>query len=162
MLLFTSFAFYLFLFAVLIVYYLVPKKGQWIVLLVGSMVFYALFSWKFLFFIIATIFTIWGSARLIDFYSEKCKQTLAENKGISLDEKIKIKNKFKKKKKALLVCTIIFNIGILFFLKYANFCISNFTSLLEVCGAKCVTYNIKLDFATWNFILYFPIGWLFG
>jgi hypothetical protein len=37
-----------FVFAMLVGYYLLPKKVRWLLLLAGSMFFYACFDWKYL------------------------------------------------------------------------------------------------------------------
>ena len=76
--LFTSLAFFIFLAVTLIFFYALPKKCQWIVLLVASFIFYLSFSWKFLFFIISTIVTIYGATYGIDKVNKTQEKYLAE------------------------------------------------------------------------------------
>ena len=53
---FTSTGFVLFITLCCIIYYLIPKKSRWIVLLAASYVFYAISSWKALLYLIPTTF----------------------------------------------------------------------------------------------------------
>ena len=57
--LFTSYEFIAFLLVMFLLYYLVPKKFQWMLLLVGSYVFYAWAGIHFLAYILATTVTTW-------------------------------------------------------------------------------------------------------
>ena len=127
--LFTSLAFFIFLAVTLILFYLLPKRFQWIVLLVASFVFYISFSWKFLFFIISTIATIYGATYGIDKINKQQDKFLEENE-LTLEQKKEYKAKNKKKKKLFVTLCILFNIGILFVLKYANFAIFTFQGLM--------------------------------
>ena len=52
--LFTSLEFVIFLAAVLVVYYLTPRRFQWIVLLIFSYIFYWLADPRYLIFIVTT------------------------------------------------------------------------------------------------------------
>lgn len=94
MLLFTNLAFFIFLAVVLVVYYLVPKKAQWIVLLVSSFVFYLSFSWKFLFFILFNILSIWLGAKLIAKQDENTTTEIHNLQEPTLDGKKQIKQKY--------------------------------------------------------------------
>ena len=59
---FTSAAFLLFVAIVTLVYFVVPKKGQWIILLLASYAFYLMSSPKtFVFVLLTTITTFWGA-----------------------------------------------------------------------------------------------------
>ena len=143
--LFTSLAFFIFLAVTLIFFYALPKKCQWIVLLVASFIFYLSFSWKFLFFIISTIVTIYGATYGIDKVNKTQEKYLAENE-LDLDKKKEYKAKNKKKKKLYVTLCILFNIGVLFVLKYANFVISSFQGIISWFGAKPspITLNLIL------------------
>ena len=57
--LFTSASFILFAVVLLLLYYLIPGKYQWILLLIGSIFFYACAGWKGLVFICITIVVSW-------------------------------------------------------------------------------------------------------
>ena len=56
---FTSAAFILFAVLTLLIYYTVPKRGQWIVLLISSFLFYLSAGGWYLPFILVTILSTW-------------------------------------------------------------------------------------------------------
>ena len=141
--LFTSLAFFIFLAITLIFYYALPKKCQWVVLLVASLVFYISFSWKFLFFIISTIVTVYGATRGIDKVNTEQEKYLAENE-LDLEQKKNYKAKNKKKKKLYITLCILFNIGILFVLKYANFVIASFQGIVSLFGVEMSPITLHL------------------
>ena len=125
---FYSLAFIAFVAVLMAVYYAVGKlKGtyQWIVLLGGNLAFYLLSGWQNLFFILITSASVWlvslGNARL----DGRCKDERAN--ASNRDEKKAIKQKYTKKKWALVLTTLILNFGILSYIKYWN-------ALLEAVG----------------------------
>ena len=122
MLLFNSFFYLIFLFIAISGYFLTPKKHRWITLLIFSLIFYATFSYKFLFFLFATITTIYLGARYFDKVNTAQKEFL-ETEGAQLDIEAKkqLKRKNKRKKKAVFILVLLFNVGVLFALKYLNF-----------------------------------------
>lgn len=96
----TSFSFLCFFAAVLLLYYLIPKKAQWGFLLLVSCVFF-LFSvraadggWYVVLCPLASVAAVYVAARLID------------------------RTKEQKKKKAALICAVLFCIGLLCALKF--------------------------------------------
>jgi len=142
--LFTSLSFFIFFAIVLIFYYALPKKCQWVVLLIASLAFYVTFSWKFLFFILSTILTIYGATYGIEKINSKQADYLEKNPELTLEAKKEFKAKNKKTKKTYVTLCILFNIGILFVLKYANFFASNFVGLVNLFGANLSPVVIKL------------------
>ena len=65
--LFTSYQFILFVLIALILYYVAPKRIQWIVLLCMNMLFYLYAGLSGIIFIVTTIITTYAGARLILF-----------------------------------------------------------------------------------------------
>ena len=61
---FTSFSFLLFVFLLLPLYYTVPKKWQWILLLAASYAFYLRAGMAYLSYILFTTCTTYGAARM--------------------------------------------------------------------------------------------------
>ena len=111
---FTSFSFALFVAVMLAVYYLIPKKGQWMLLLVGSYVFYLFAGVQYLGFLVLTTLTTYAATRLMDANLEKQKAYLAENKAtLSRDEKKEYKSAVKKKNKVWMILCLVLNFGIL-------------------------------------------------
>ncbi len=112
----TSFPFLLFCTLVLIVYFLVPKKIQWIVLSISSFIF--------LFYNNFSIETV--SQAIIVLFTAYCS-------GIAID-------KHKDKKRYLLLGVIVI-LGLLIYLKYTNMFLRPINYLLNMCN---INYNFKL------------------
>ena len=129
---------FLFIPILIIVYNLMPKKARPFVLLLASFGFFFVVSKIRIIFIILSILSIYGCSRLMSKIDNK-KKTLLEN--ATVDEKKIIKNRYKKRKRLILISGILFNLSFLFFFKYLNFIMTNTNILLDVCG---VDYNFKL------------------
>ena len=116
---FTSAAFLLFVAIVTLVYFVVPKKGQWIILLLASYAFYLMSSPKtFVFVLLTTITTFWG-ARVIGGYEASYKAYIKENKeSLEKEQKKALKAANQRKKKRMLLLIMLINFGVLAFLKY--------------------------------------------
>ena len=147
--LFTSFTFFIFLAVVLVLYYAIPKKFRWIILLLGSYFFYIYFSWKFLFFILFTTITTYFGARYITKVNARERQHLADNPEISPEDKAAMKAKNKNNRKTALVLTILSNVLVLFLLKYLNFFIENLNGIFS-------WFSTDLSISTLSIIL--PLG----
>lgn len=123
---FISIAFLVFFVTVLICYYLIPKKLQWILLLAASYFFYMYTSPTFVVFLLLATLATYGSGILMGRINSREAEYLAQNKGtISKDEKKEIRAKNNKKKRWILVACLVITIGILAFMKYTNFFIDS-------------------------------------
>ena len=135
--LFTSYRFLAFILGLFLLYYVVPKKCQWPLLLVASYIFYAFAGWECLVFIGATTLTTYGAGLLIDQNHARQKNYLAEHKAdLSKEEKKAYKEKQKNKRFALMVVCLVFNFGILAVLKYTNFVIAHINGVLQMTGSE--------------------------
>ena len=115
---FTSIAFILFLAILIILYYLLPKKCQWVVLLVASYVFYLFAGVKYLAFILFTTVTTYLVTVFMDKNNKaKDEYLAAHKKEMSKEEKKEYKHNIKVKNRIWFVITIAANFGILFFCK---------------------------------------------
>ncbi|MGF0031896.1 MBOAT family O-acyltransferase [Bariatricus sp. SGI.154] len=103
-----SMGFLMFVGIAVIGYYLIPRRFQWIWLLIFSYIYYASSGIKILFFLLFTTITTYGAGRLI----EKVKK-----------EKIK--------KRRVLVGCLLLNFGMLAVLKYTNFAIENVNAIFH-------------------------------
>lgn len=131
-LLFTNYSFLIFFALLIPVYFCVPKKSQWIVLLAASYIFYFFTSSALPVYMILTTVTVFFSARGMDRIEEKTAAYINENKAVlSREERKEIKNGAKKKKRYLLIPTVIFNIGLLVILKYSNMFIGTVNSIFS-------------------------------
>jgi alginate O-acetyltransferase complex protein AlgI len=108
--LFNSLAFLVFFPVVTLLYFLLPHKMRWFLLLTASCFFYMFFKPVYILILFGTI--------VIDYYA-----------GIQLEE---IKDR--KRKKFFLILSLIANIGVLVVFKYYNFVNENITVLLENWG----------------------------
>lgn len=111
---FASMSFLAFAAVLLLIYYIVPKKLQWVILLTASYIFYISAGLEYLFFIVFTTLTTYVSARIIDLRLAKQKLYLAEHKEeLSREEKKEYKDKIKKKNQVILLAYLLLNFGIL-------------------------------------------------
>lgn len=117
--LFPSWAFLLFLAVLVPVYFLVPKRIQWIVLLLANAVFVCVAGLLGAVFMGVTIVTVYCAARGIDALFARQKETLAAMKATHTKEERKAARlRFEKKRRLVLIVCLIVNVGILFALKY--------------------------------------------
>lgn len=115
---FASVQFIVFLAILFLLYYLLPKKTQWIVLLAASYVFYLFAGVKYLAFILFTTITTYAAAMLMNGNIEKQKAYLTENKAsLSRQEKKAYKATIKKKNRLWLILCLVLNFAILFYCK---------------------------------------------
>lgn len=137
---FTSAAFILFAALTLLIYYTVPKRGQWIVLLTASFLFYwAAGSW-YLPFIAVTILSTWLCGLAIRRRDSLDEAYLAEHKAdMTKEERKTFKAAAKKKKRPYLVGGLVFNFAILGVLKYTGFVLGGVNDLLSLFGDVSVT-----------------------
>ena len=118
---FYSIAFIVFLAAALVVYYAVGKlagKGQWIVLLVASLAFYAYSGLDHFLFIGLTAVTTWAAGLAFARINTQVKE--ARKAAESRDEKKAIKQRGTNRKRVVLAATLLLNFGVLAYIKYAT------------------------------------------
>lgn len=125
-----SLSFGIFLISLFLIYFLFPKRFgqyQWVVLLIGSYVFYAFAGLKLTLFLAVSTITTYSGALLLGKCNAKFKE---ESKNKTPEEKKKLKQVSTDEKRLILlfVCTV--NFGILLILKYADFVIENVNLLL--------------------------------
>lgn len=111
---FTSVGFLLFAAVLLLVYYLVPRKVQWLVLLSASYAFYLWGGMQYLFFILFTTFSTWLATVCMGKELEKQDAYLAEHKKtLSREEKKAYKAAVKKRCKVPMLLCLITNFSVL-------------------------------------------------
>lgn len=142
-----SLYFILFVAIVCILYFIVPKKVKWLVLLLSSYTFYFLSSSKLIVFLLITTLSIYLAALWMGKIDKKAKQTCK-----TIEDKTKkkeIKQKAKTKKKWVIALTVLINFGILAFVKYFNFIAGNLNSVFEM-----LHFQIEIPFRD----LILPLG----
>lgn len=116
---FLSIAFLLFLLATAAVYFLVPGKCRWAVLLVASYIFYAISGPKYLIYIVLTTLTTFYTGRFME--SERLRvDRLIEEQTLDRKEKKAFRAAHSKRLKAAYVGVMVLNFGILIFIKAFN------------------------------------------
>ena len=135
--LFTSYGFIGFLCLLFVLYYVVPKKTQWWLLLLSSYVFYAFAGLDCLAFILITTVSSYFVARLMDRGVANEKAYLSERRE-QMDKEARKAYKAKEKKQrfSILVCGLVLNFGILAVLKYTAFAVNNVNSFLGLFGRE--------------------------
>lgn len=127
-------------------YYWFPvKKYQWTVLLAASYLFYLWASWKAATFILITTITVYLAAMVMHTNSERVRETTALHKtDWNREQKKQYKEKMKKKRRQILVLTLVLNLGILGFLKYFNLLAGGMNGLLHVARVSQTIPVLKL------------------
>lgn len=142
---FVSFSFILFIACTALLYFIVPKKWRWGVLLAASYVFYYLSSKWLLLVHLGTVLITYGAGMLMDRISSEGSRLLKE-KGDSLskEEKKELRAKTKGKVKLVLRIAILIDLCTLLFLKYWNFFIGSVNPLLSKIGFRAPELNLLL------------------
>lgn len=100
-------------------YFLLPKKCQWAVLLAANTVFYLAGGWREIFFIMVTITSQYVLALLLERKNDEMAERL-KPKALGGSQKKQIKREYAAQKKRYVVLSLVINLGILGFFKYAN------------------------------------------
>jgi alginate O-acetyltransferase complex protein AlgI len=118
--LFNSIEFLIFFAVVSVLYFSLPYKGRWIMLLVASCFFYMFFKIIYIFILVFTI--------IIDYYA-----------GILIENQ-----QDKRKRKFFLAWSIVANVGVLAFFKYFNFLNGNLSGILTWMGYENPVPYLKI------------------
>ena len=148
---FASTGFLIFLLVGVIVYYLIPKKFQWIWLLILSYYFYMCSGVKTLGLIITTTITTFLGGIWLEDITLKRDEWLKEHKAdMSSEEKKAYKAKTKKYKRLILALILVINFGILAVIKYYGFTVDNINALLSG------VFHMNVGLKRFDFLL--PLG----
>lgn len=140
---FTSTAFILFAALTILIYYIVPKRVQWVVLLVASLGFYASYDLWFLPFLGLTITSTWLFALIIHKKAKTAEDYLATHKeDMTKDQRKAYKASAKRARQPYLVVGLVLNFAILGVLKYTGFVLGEINSLISLFGGAGSTLQI--------------------
>ncbi|MCF0229063.1 MAG: MBOAT family protein [Parasporobacterium sp.] len=129
----TSLTFFGFVAASLIVYYIVPKKWRYLVLLAASLAFYGIVCFKYFPFIIFTALSTWAGALWLDKVAKDRKALLKEHKAEwDSEQKKKFKHSTIIRRRWILALVLVLNFGILAVLKYYNFLAEWFGNIINM------------------------------
>jgi len=150
--LFTSWGFIAFLLILFPLYYLIPMRFQWVLLLIADAVFYACAGWKGLAFMAATVTVSWAATNLMgkSFSEQKSFLRSDEGKALEKSERKAYRTGMERKRKTILVIALVLDLGILAALKYTNFLINNINSLFSS-GIAGVDWVLPLGISFYTF-----------
>lgn len=132
---FVSLTFFLFIAALTLVYFLVPKRFQWVVLLVGSYAFYWSNSAWLLLALFGSTMVTYLIGLWIQSVSDKNQAYIkARGAGMTREEKKLRKEKTRKTNRRILLLGILVDLGALLYLKYYNFFADNINAVLARLG----------------------------
>lgn len=142
---FEFFNFLIFLAAVLLVYFTVPRRFQWVCLLAASYVFYLAAGLKTAVFIGFTTLTTFGTGLWLGRLNDRHQAALAAGKAtLDREQKKVLKARNVRDKRRVLALALVLNFGILVFLKYYNFAAQNLNALLELCHLHVAAPSLGL------------------
>ena len=140
--LFTSYQFIGFVILLVTLYYVLPKKAKWPLLLLGSYVFYFFAGWKFLFYIAAVTVITYVAGLLISKNKKNADARFAEMKAleksgegsseeVGKEARKRFKEAQKKRRRRIMAIGITLALLILAVVKYTNFTIYNINGILS-------------------------------
>lgn len=146
---FISFSFLVFLLITFTLYFLVPRKYQWVVALVASYVFYLFASVPAVIFLIFTTLSTFVAGLAMGKANTLHSQKLAAGGDLTREQKKQLKTENRNKKHIALVIVLLLNFGILAVLKYGNFVIGSVNQFFQF---------TSLDFSIPGLELLLPLG----
>lgn len=141
---FVSTEFFVFLSVLFLLYYTIPRRHQWKLLLVGSLFFYCFAGWYCLIYIGITTVTTYLTAKKVTDLAQEQEQYIKEHKGeLSKEERKACKAAGKARRWRWTLGCLLLNFGILAVVKYTGFVVSNLNSGLAAFGS-----TFQLTFAS--------------
>lgn len=135
--LFNSLAFIFFLCIVVFSYFMFPTKKRWIVLLLASIVFYAIAGIKFIPYILVTSIVSFTAAYMImkkyEWLDEKLKE---ENNRENIKE---LKETCKKECRRIVIISLVITIGILCYTKFTSMFVDSLQKLMNHFGIQTLS-----------------------
>lgn len=138
--LFTSFEFVIFAAALLVLYYLLPRKCQWPLLLAASYIFYGLADPKYLIYIaVITLTSYFTGLAMSNMIRQEDEYIARVRDTISKDERKAYRAAGKKKRRRVLALGLTAGFGILAVIKYTAFAVTNLNSAIHCFGGTGFT-----------------------
>lgn len=142
---FVTLPFFLFVAALTLVYFLVPGKYRWVVLLAASYVFYWTNSRWLVLVLAATSLATYGVALWLQRINDRGKAWLMDHAAeLSREDKKARKEKTKRAARRVLLLGIAVDLGALLFLKYYNFFAENVNGILTRFGGTASAPTLRL------------------
>ena len=150
-----SFQFLFFLLIFGFLYFLLPKKIQWAVLLAGNLAFYAFSGIQYLIYLICCSFFTWFAAIQIEKNTDELRSALAETD--EKEQKTALRYTFNRKKRRWIASALIPTLGVWITLKYGPFLLDSFAALFhlpDLQGALKFIVPLGMSFYTFDAIGY--------
>ncbi len=136
-----SFQFLIFAVCVVLLYFIVPHKWQWIVLLIANVIFYAFSGVKYLIYILLTSAVTYWAAIKLEAYAKI--GTSLVSIADSIDLKQQIKGNIISLKKTICAIGIVIGMGPWVIFKYSNFFIRNINAFRSLVGKEPEIQNVN-------------------
>ncbi len=147
---FVSINFLLFIMGIICIYFIMPKRYQWIVLLAASYTFFFLTSTYLIVFLMANTAVAFCAGLILEKINKGTTAYLAEHKAeLTREQRVGYKKIQTKKKKRIVAVSVVINLGILVILKYSGFLGMNINGILG-------HFGMHVDIPSLNYLL--PIG----
>ena len=140
----TSLSFITFAAIIFVLYYAIPKKFQWVLLLISSIVFYLAGGVQSALYVLITATSLYFATVIMQKLTDSQKEFIKANKEtLTRDEKKQYKAKIKKKRKHIMLIALLINIGLLCFFKYFHFLLEQINVLLHITGINEINDTFK-------------------
>lgn len=152
---FTMLTFLPFLLVVVLLYFTVFRKCQWVFLLLASVVFYMFSGPKYIIFLFISALVTYLLAIGIQYLHDK-EKNLTSNLELSREAKKSLKKKYGTKKKLVLVLDLLITLGLLCVIKYTDFILSGVSSVLARYGidwSKEFNFILPLGISFYTFMV---------
>ena len=138
-----SVSFILLLIGVFVAYYAFAQRHRWKVLLAASLLFYWAAGVRSLAFMLVTSVTVYASACFMQRVADRQKAYFKAN-SLSREEKAAIRKRNQRRRKASLILTLVVNLGLLCFFKYAHFALEQLDAVSRWLGGQGFSGTLRL------------------
>ena len=138
-----SYGFGFFCAVLLLLYYIVPGRFQWRILLAASVLFYGFAGPLWILYPAASSVSVWYLARKIGSMTDQYRNWVQKEQPDRTQKKA-YNQRLKARQKRFLILGLLLNFGILAVLKYTNFLLSNVEGILHLAGISG-----EMEYADW-------------
>ena len=138
-----SYGFGFFCAVLLLLYYIVPGRFQWRILLAASILFYGFAGPLWILYPAASSVSVWYLARKIGSMTDQYRSWVQKEQPDRTQKKA-YNQRLKARQKRFLILGLLLNFGILAVLKYTNFLLSNVEGILHLAGISG-----EMEYADW-------------
>lgn len=144
-----SIKFIIFAASLVLLYFIVPKRFQWVVLLLASVLFYISAGLRGCEFILVTIVSQYILAMLLERKNARMQGELDAEK-LDGKKKKEIKKAYASRKKVLVFLAVLINLGLMCFFKYANPAIESYNQIFGA-SAKRLDLLVPIGLSYYTF-----------